>query len=154
MLTEKYAIYCFSLEDTKFAQVDYKPTSNLSIGEVVHQAAWVNLKIQESPSKMPEKFTKPPESFTPKLVAYSDFSEIGKENYISNVSDNIIVVLMPTFPVDKLEILEMILGQRYGSYLKSHNILIKSPQEQLLELKPGWFGISINLKAVWQKLTS
>ncbi len=152
MQKEKYAIYCFSLQETRFAPVGFDPKSNQSMKEIFFLSAWINKIMHQTGKERPTSFENYPDSFRPKLLGYCDFSEIGPENYISNIVENIIVVLMPSFPESDLELLQMILGQRYNSHIRRENIAIHEPQDEILELKPNWIGIGLDLKALWKKL--
>lgn len=152
MQNEKYAIYCFSLERTKFAPVKYDRDSKQTLQDLLFLGAWVH-QLEAEQVQLPEGFSLPPKDFKPKLLSYYDFSEIGRENFISNIDDNILVVLMPDFN-DDLKLLEIILGQRYDSYIRANNITVKPQSEDIVELKPNVSGIGVNLKALWKKLRS
>lgn len=150
MQNEKYAIYCYSLHETKFAPVSFDKKSEQTLGDLFILGAWINNLIMQKGS-LPEKFSLPPGDFKPKLFSYYDFSEINKDEKVKKVKDNILVVLMPGFSED-IKLLEMVLGQRYGSHIKNNNISVLEQQHEILELKPNISGVGVDLKALWKKL--
>ncbi|MGR2701692.1 hypothetical protein [Vibrio campbellii] len=153
MQKEKHAIYCFSLEKTKFAPIKYDRDSEQTLEETFLLGAWIH-QIESEKGALPTQFSNPPFSFKPKILSYYDFREIGKENRVNNIEDNILVILMPSFDCEDLKLLEMVLGQRYDEYIRKNNIVVKPESEEILELKPNVSGFGVNLKALWKKLIS
>lgn len=152
VIQERFAIYCFSLENTCFAPVRYPEDGSKPLSEVLAQAAWVNQLIEQNGGTPPKQFGAVPSNFLPNILSYNKLQPINNSQPMGKIKENIFVVLMPGFNID-LETLELVLDSRYREYIKEKGIpvtLEQNEQKDILHLKPTCMGVGIDLKALWE----
>jgi hypothetical protein len=151
VLQERFAIYCFSLEKTLFAPVRYPEDGSKPLSEVLAQGAWVNQLIEQNGGTPPKQFSAAPSDFLPEILSYSKLQPINKSQPMRNIKENVFVVLMPGSNID-LESLELVLDSRYREHMKANGVPVTLEQKDVLQLKPTFMGMGVDLKALWNKL--
>lgn len=154
MRRERFGIYCFSDEKTLFSPVRYRAGSGQTAGKLLYLGAWVQKVIVESQGAMPKTIPGLPSKFRPEIFGYTNLKEIDPNRPLNRCSDNVFVVLMPGFAPADMEVFQLRLEARYSEYMRKHNIelMCNDTSEDILEVRPNFAGVGINLNAAWKKL--
>lgn len=155
MLQERFAIYCFDLEKTLFAPVRYLGGAGKSLGEILNLSAWIQKLTEEGGGLLPGSFPGVPREFKPKIISYSEFVELDSTQPIDRCKDNIFVVLMPEFDASTdSKVLELTVESRYRDHMRRNNIeaLREAGSEDVIDMKPNFYGVGLNLNALWKRL--
>lgn len=155
MIEQRYAVYCFSIEKTLFAPLRYPAGGGKPFLEVLALGAWIQQVVADNNGTMPSNFSDRPKDFKPHFLSYATLKPIDASLSMEHLADNVFVVLMPSFPVPAdLQLLELVLDARYREHLKQNNISVRREErsEDILQLKPSFMGIGVNLRALWKRL--
>jgi hypothetical protein len=110
--------------------------------------------IVDNQGAMPKKFSDVPSDFKPKVLSYTKLKELDPEKPIDRCTDNLFIVLMPGYVPRSLDHLQLRIEARYKDYMRKNNIATVRDEkaEDIIEVKPNFAGVGVNLNAAWKKL--
>jgi hypothetical protein len=155
MMEQRYVVYCFSMEKMQFAPMSYPTGGDMPFAQVLTLGAWVHHLQAQNKGDLPKSFPAPPKDFKPRILSYATLKPIDLNMNMDRLRDNVFVILMPEFAASAdLQLLELILDARYRDHLRKNNIKPQREQtsEDILEVKPSFWGVGINFNALWRKL--